>query len=57
MKCGRVVWNCNTCLCGNDKESNVKLSKVEDMKKKAEELDKKKKKLLKEVDNCMKAVK
>ena len=40
LKCGEMVWNCNTCTCGNTREQNTKLYEEREFQKKIDRLRK-----------------
>ncbi len=40
LKCGRVVFCCEVCDCGNTREQNAKIHKEQELQKKIDELRK-----------------
>lgn len=41
LKCGKVIWCCDTCDCGNTIDKNAELYKERELQKKIDKLKKK----------------
>lgn len=38
LKCGKTVWNCHTCECGNTSDKNAELVKEREQQKKIDRI-------------------